>query len=90
MEGESTFDINEYLDLIGSYLADIYKSEDEEYVKGEVLVFIGVVDSRGREKLLSIPTSTISPRFKENVCDEAMDMLLNDDRIRLDDRQEDT
>lgn len=90
MGDEGAFDIDDYLDLIGSYLADIYKSEDEEFVKGEVLVFIGVVDSHGRKKLISLPTSTVSPRFKENICDEAMDMLLNDDRIRLDDRPEDT
>jgi hypothetical protein len=68
---------------VGKYLAEYHAPSDYQFDRGEVSIFIGIVDKKGQKKLLHISTSTVSAQFNENVCDEAMNILINDERITL-------
>jgi hypothetical protein len=83
VEEDKQIEINKYLNSVGTYLAEYHAPSDCQFDKGEVSIFIGIVDKKGRKKILNITTSTVSAQFNENLCDEAMNILINDERITL-------
>jgi len=76
-------DIPAYLDMIGSYLANVYKSKDQKFIKGEIAVFLGARNKDGNKGIKHIYGTNANPDFKERVCEEAMNILLNDESIEL-------
>ncbi len=76
-------DITAYLDMVGSYLANIYKSKDQKFIPGEIAVFLGTRDKRRGKGIKYVFGTDANPNFKERMCEEAMDILLNDESIEL-------
>jgi hypothetical protein len=87
VEEENQIEIDKYLNSVGKYLAEYHAPKNYHFDKSEVSIFIGIVNSEGRKKVLNISTSTVSARFNEHMCDEAMNIILNDERISLGDEQ---
>lgn len=83
MKDEKQIEIDKYLNSVGEYLAEYHAPENYRFEKGEVAIFIGIVDKKGQKRLLNISASTVSAQFNENLCDEAMNILINDERITL-------
>jgi len=76
-------DILAYLDMVGSYLANLYKSKDQKFIPGEIAVFLGTRNKRIGKGIKYVFGTNANPNFKERVCEEAMDILLNDESIKL-------
>jgi len=76
-------DIPAYLDMIGSYLANVYKSKDRKFIPGEIAVFLGTRSKGEKKEIKYIFGTNANPNFKERVCEEAMNILLNDESIEL-------
>ena len=83
MEDDKQIEIDKYLNSVGKDLAEYLAPDDYHFDEGEVSIFIGIVNKKGQRQVLNISTSTVSAQFNENLCDEAMNILINDERISL-------
>ena len=72
-----------YVDLIGKNLSVYLKKDKEKFIEGEVIVFIGYRVKRGRMQVKYFPGTKASSLFKEKLCEESLDILLNDAGISL-------
>jgi hypothetical protein len=75
---EHPFDGRTYADMVGNYLANTLQTRDQEFVKGEVYIFVGTRDKDGKRRIISIPGTNANSKFKEKVSETAMDILLQD------------
>ncbi len=82
-EDKEQSDITAYLEMLGSFLANIDKSEDQKFIPGEIAVFFGTKDKRTGKGIKYVFGANANPDFKERMCDAAMDILLNDESIKL-------
>jgi len=76
-------DIPAYLDIVGSYLANVYKSRDQKFIPSEIAVFLGTRNKDGNKGIKYNYGTNANPDFKERVCEDAMDILLKDESIEL-------
>jgi len=72
-----------YVDLIGKNLSVYLKKDKEKFIEGEVIVFIGYRVKMGRMQVKYFPGTKASSLFKEKLCEESLDILLNDAGISL-------
>jgi hypothetical protein len=81
---ESNEDVSRhYVDLVGKNLSVYLKHEKGKFIDGEVIVFIGYHDKKGRLKIKYFPGTEVSSHFKEKLCETALDIVLNDAEIEL-------
>jgi len=76
-------DIPAYLEMVGSYLANIFESKDQKFIPGEIAVFLGTRDKRRSKGIKYVFGTNANPDFKERMCGAAMDIMLNDESIKL-------
>ena len=80
-----------YVDLVGEKLSVYLKKDKEKFIEGEVIVFIGYHEKRGRMRVKYFLGTKASSLFKEKLCEASIDILLNDAGIELprEDQEED-
>jgi len=82
-EDKESVDIPAYLDMVGSYLANVYKSKDQKFITGEIAMFLGTRNKDGNKGIKYIFGTNENPDFKERVCEEAMNIMLSDESLNL-------
>lgn len=69
-------------DKLGDVLERLTVFQDEECIKGEVLIFVGVEREDGRKGIRCFPGTSSNADFKGRVCEAAMEILINDEDIK--------
>ena len=72
-----------YVDLVGKNLSDYLKTDKGKFIEGDVMVFIGYSDKKGRMQVKYFMGTKASSSFKEKLCEASLDILLNDAEIGL-------
>jgi len=82
-------DEKELTDKLGTMLERLTVFQDEDCIKGEVLIFIGVERKGGRKGIRCFRGTRSNADFKGRVCEAAMEILINDEEVKqLWDRQD--
>ena len=69
-------------DKLGSVLEKLTVLQDEDCIKGEVLIFVGVERADGRKGIRCFPGTSSNADFKGRVCEAAMEILINDEEVK--------